>query len=384
MTRYLVPRMMLISAVAAFGLAWLPAAGVDAAQPAKVGKTIEVAICLDVSGSMNGLINSAKAKLWDIVNDLAKAKPTPNLRVALLSYGGSGYDQQAGWVRLDQEFTTDLDGVYQKLNALKVNGSVEYVARVSRDAVEQLKWSDDKAALKIIFVCGNESAEQDKMFKLGDIAQMALKKDIIINTIYCGNANNAEAKAWKEFADLAEGRYACIDQDRGTVAITTPVDKELAELSVKLNDTYVAYGKLGKDKASNQKAQDANAGKAGAPAEATRALAKGGALYRNSDWDLVDKLKEDPNFDIKKIPEDELCDELKKLKPEEREKYVKDMLAKREALQKQINDLGVKRQNYITDETKKNPSKADKAFDEAVRGAIRTQAEKKGLKLPDE
>ncbi len=35
---------------------------------------VDLVICLDVSGSMNGLIDSAKIRLWDIVNELAKLK----------------------------------------------------------------------------------------------------------------------------------------------------------------------------------------------------------------------------------------------------------------------------------------------------------------------
>src|SRR5687767_7818107 len=68
----------------------LPLCGDDAPTPAPKAKTIDLVLCLDVSGSMNGLIDSAKHKLWDVVNDLAKIQPAPNLRVALYSYGGTG------------------------------------------------------------------------------------------------------------------------------------------------------------------------------------------------------------------------------------------------------------------------------------------------------
>lgn len=372
---------MSAAALLAMGVMASPQAAAAPAEPA--GKNIDVCICLDVSGSMNGLIDSAKTKLWAIVNDLAKVKPTPNLRVALYSYGHDRYDKARGWVKLDQEFTTDLDLVYQKLNALTISGGTELVARVCNYAIDELKWTEDKKALKMIFVCGNEPADQDKEIKLEDVAQKALKKDIIINTIYCEYRQPQEAKLWKEFADMAEGKFASIDQNKGTVVVATPHDKELADLSAKLNNTYIAYGKDGKAKAENQKEQDKNAAQAGAPAAADRALSKGGGLYRNAHWDLVDKIKEDPNFDITKIPEDELCDELKKMKPEERVKFVKDKLAEREALQKQIAELGKKRNEYIAEEMRKNPSQADKAFDEAVRKALREQAGKKGIEIPD-
>jgi uncharacterized membrane-anchored protein YjiN (DUF445 family) len=171
---------------------------------------------------------------------------------------------------------------------------------------------------------------------------------------------------------------------KGTIAIATPQDKKIEELGVKLNKTYVAYGK--KDvrdaKVQNQLEQDANASKAKGAAPA-RAITKATPLYRNSEWDLVDRLKDDPKFDITRVPEAELCDELKKMKPEERVAHVKKQLAEREAIQKEVAELSKKRSEYIKDEMKKNDKLGDKAFDEAVRSALRDQASKKGFTIPD-
>src|SRR5436190_12412916 len=192
----------------------------QAASPAPAkARDIDVVICLDVSNSMDGLILSAKNKLWDIVNELAKIKPAPNLRVALYSYGNNGYDRNVGWVRKDLDLTHDLDMMYQKLFALTTNGGTEYVTRVCRDAVRDLKWSDKKDALKLIFVCGNEPASQDPVVKLKEAADFAISKGIIINPIYCGNPDDSDARDWREFAALAGGRFATIDQDRGHVAV---------------------------------------------------------------------------------------------------------------------------------------------------------------------
>jgi hypothetical protein len=348
--------------------------------------SVDVVICLDVSGSMNGLMDSARMKLWDIVNDLGKAKPAPILRVGLYSYGHTSYDPAKGWVRKEADLTTDLDEVYKKLNGLTIRGGIEYVARVCRDAIVEQKWSEDKKALKMIFVCGNEPVDQDKEVHLKDVAQMALQKDIIINTIYCTRPRfAAEGKGWQDFAKMAEGSYAAIDQKAGTVAVAAPQDKKLAELSTKLNSTYVAYGKqeVRQEKAQNQSVQDANAGRLAPAAAATRAIAKGGAHYRNSDWDLVDRLRDDPKLDITKIPEAELCDELKKLKPEERVAFVKKKQEERFAIQKEIVELSKQRDDYVREETKKNAKAGQQVFDEAVRGALRDQANRKGIKIPE-
>lgn len=371
------------AALLLLGIGALPVPAAPAPDAAPTAKSIDVVICLDVSGSMNGLIDSAKTKLWDIVNDLAKIKPTPQLRVALYSYGHSTYDANAGWVRKESDLVTDLDVIYQKLFALKIGGGTELVARVCRDALEQQKWAQGKDTLKIIFVAGNESAAQDKQVSLGDVANMAKAKDILINPIYCGNPQATDAQGWLAFAGQTGGKYMTIDQNRGVVVASTPMDKELTALGAKLNDTYVRYGKEGEEKAANQKLQDANAAKQAPGVAAARTVTKGGGLYRNDSWDLVDRLKNDPKFDITKIPEAELCAEMKKMTPDQRVAHVKKMAAEREAIQKQISDLSAKRQTYIAEQTRKNPSAADKAFDEAVRGALREQAGSKGIKIPD-
>jgi hypothetical protein len=361
-----------------------PTGANDKPAPAQQVKAIDVAICLDVSGSMQGLIQSAKNKLWDIVNELARIKPAPTLRVALYSYGHNTYDRNAGWVKKDLDLTADLDLLYEKLFALTINGGNEYVTRVCRDAVRDLKWSEDKNALKLIFVCGNEPAGQDPLVKLKEAADFAIAKGIVVNPIYCGNADDGDARDWREYAGLCGGRFASIDHNRSHVVLTTPQDKQLAELGVKLNETYVAYGKEGKAKADNQKTQTANAFESGAGVAASRVAAQNSTLYRCADWDLVDRLKEDPKFDITKIPEAELSATLRKLKPAERVTYVKEMAAKRGSIQKQITELQNQRQKYIADEMKRNPNAGDRAFDAAIREAVRTQAAAKGLLIPKE
>jgi hypothetical protein len=354
----------------------LPSAA--SAAVADKSRPVDVALCLDVSGSMNGLIDSARVKLWDIVIDLARAKPTPDLRVALYSYGHTSYDPKAGWVRKEVDLTRDLDEVYKRLNALTIDGGDEYVARVCRDALAQQAWSSDKDALKVIFVCGNEPATQDPLVKLPEVAKLAHARGVIINAIYCGG----DAADWRDFAVSCEGRYFSIDQGRGTVSIAAPQDKRLSELSEKLNRTYCAYGKEGAEKALEQKAQDANATKFGAPVAAQRATAKGGGLYRNEDWDLVDRCKKDPKFDLKALKPEELPEEMRKLKPEERAAYVKKLAEERAAVQKEIAELSEARRKHVDAELKKQAA-GPQGLDTALRGAIREQAAKKGVVIPE-
>src|SRR3954462_15791841 len=88
-----------------------PAPADEQAKPEQA-KDIDLVICLDTSNSMDGLIEAAKQKLWALVNTMARAKPTPSLRVALYSYGNDGYDPKIGWVRKELDFGTDLDLVF--------------------------------------------------------------------------------------------------------------------------------------------------------------------------------------------------------------------------------------------------------------------------------
>lgn len=363
---------------------WLPA--VRAEDPVKQverkSKEIDLVVCLDVSGSMDGLIDSAKLRLWDIVNELARLKPTPNLRVALYSYGHSTYPASHGWVRKEIDLTTDLDEVYAKLNALTINGGEEYVARVCKTALTDQRWSQSKDALRLIFVCGNEPVDQDRTVRLQDVAALANEQQVIINTIYCGSQGSSESDGWAAFAAKCGGKFATIDQNRAKSLpqIQTPYDKEILTRNEQLNGTYVTFGVDGQKGAQKQQLQDANA-VANAPAAGlARAEAKAGAAYRNSSWDLVDKLKEDPKFDLSQLKPEELCDEMKKLKPEDRLAYVQKKSQEREKLKKEIGELSVKRQKHIEEELKKQPKDAaGQALDEALKIIIREQAIAKGF-----
>ncbi len=368
------------------------AAVCPAAPVPQLSKPVDLVICLDCSGSMNGLLDSARLKMWDVVNELAKIKPTPVLRVAVYSYGGNGGDYTAasGYIRKEIDLTTDLDAVYEKLTALKISGSTEYATTVSKRAIDDQKWSDDKGALKLVFVCGNEEADQDKSVSYADLGKLAKAKGVIVNAIYCGSNTDGIAPGWQSLAELGGGKFANIDQNKASQqVIATPFDKDLAELSGKLNTTYVAYGKEGDKKKENQAVQDTNAAKAapgagGVANAASRAEAKGGGQYRNDAWDLLDRMKNDPKFDIKTLKDDELCDEMKKLKPEEREGYLKKKAEERAEIQKKIADLSTKRVKHIDEERKKDPkSTGEKALDDALKATIRTQAKDKGFEVEE-
>ncbi|MEM8882458.1 MAG: vWA domain-containing protein [Planctomycetota bacterium] len=339
-------------------------------------KTIDVAICLDVSGSMSGLINSARAKLWAIVNDLALAKPTPRLRVALLTFGHSSYRAEDGWVRVDVDLTEDLDLISQKLFALTTNGGTELVGRVMQASLDKLSWTKSKSTLKLIIVAGNESADQDKTVDYRLMSKRAIESGIMVNAIYCGNPADDIAPGWKDVSLRADGHFACIDQNRGTVTIATPFDKRIAELSTAMNATYIPLGSAGKKGAANQKVQDRNAAELGMAIEAARAQSKSTALYRCT-WCLVDSYL-DKSVDLTKIKQEDLPEALRGKSIEELRTHIEQTHKERQAYRKQIAELNSKRAAFVAAEAKKKNLSDDQAFDKAVRAAIRAQAAQKG------
>ena len=345
-------------------------------------RVVDLAICLDTSGSMEGLINAARIKLWEIVNDLALAKPTPKLRVALLTYGNDGHKAENGWVNIDIPFTEDLDAVSKQLFALTTNGGTELVGRVLKAAGEQLQWTPGDDTLKLIVVAGNESADQDTQFSFRDVCKSDIAKGIMINSIYCGNVADDIAPAWKEVSTLADGQFAAIDQNNGTITVATPYDDELVTLSAAINTTYVGYGQVWRDAKANQTVQDENAASLGAAVAAQRCSTKGGEMYRNEQWDLVDACKQ-ANFKIEDVKTEDLPENMRSMTLEQKKAHVAEMTQKRSEMQTKIADLGAKRQAYVEAEMKKMADAGDKSFDAAIRKAIRAQAVSKGFKFDD-
>lgn len=368
---------MLTVTVVLVAVAW---SGIAEAAPAVQDKHIDLVICLDTSGSMRGLIESAKQKLWAVVNELATAKPRPNLRVALYHYGNSGLKSSTGWVEQLCPLTDDLDSVYAKLFPLRTNGGEEYVARVVKAACDELDWNKDKDTLRMIFVAGNEAATQDRTYGLQETCKAAASRGVIVNTIFCGDMVEGQKTGWQDAAVWADGQYSAIDQNRGTVVVTTQYDKKLAELGAELNKTYVAYGKGGSAGAAQQAAMDGSAASVNAPAAAARAVAKSTGLYRNAGWDLVDAAREG-KVEVEKVPEKDLPENMQKMTPEQRKQHVAEQAKKRAAIQAEIKQLSARRDAEVKEKMAKEGLDESKSMDAALRATVRDQAEKKNFKF---
>ena len=345
-------------------------------DPPACGRAVDLVICLDTSGSMTGLIDSARAKLWDVVNEVVAIEPNARLRVGLLTYGSPHNSTHAqGWIYRHCDLTTDLDAVYGKMMSMSTNGGAEYVGWVLNDAVHTLSWSREPNALRLIYVARNESADQAaERFNFREVAKEARKRGITINSIYAGPNQNGLAEAWDQVAQHGGGDYFAISQDAGTVQICTPHDRVLIKLNAELNATYIPFGPLGHAGKANQVEQDANASKFGEQSIASRAQAKASAVYVNKWWDLVDAANE-PGFELEKVDVDALPAAMKKMSPAERKDYVQQQQTRRNELQENIGAVGNKRARFLRDVRAKRTG--PKGFDDALRESIRRQAGKK-------
>lgn len=321
---------------------------------------IQVALLLDTSNSMDGLIEQAKSRLWNIVNTLTTLKyngKTPDIEIGLYEYGNDGLSVQSNYIRLVAPLTTDLDLISEKLFSLKTNGGSEYCGAVIADATKQLTWSKSNNNMKLVYIAGNEAFNQGGVNYKEAISD-ALKNDIYINTIFCGDQMEGINTFWKDGADAGKGKYFNIDSNQAVRYIVTPYDTKISECNIRINETYISYGSKGYEKKMNQEAQDRNAQGVSASNYAERAVSKSKAVYKNESWDLVDKMKDDKEA-VAKLKKEELPKELQNKTKEEIKVYVDKKSKEREAIQKEITELGKKRQAYIDEEMKKTKSQDD-------------------------
>jgi hypothetical protein len=338
--------------------------------------TVKIALLLDTSNSMDGLINQAKAQLWDIVNKFTHAKcgneARPKLQIALYQYGNDNLSSQEGYIQQVLGFSDDLDEISEKLFSLTTNGGEEYCGAVIQTSLKQLNWGKNEDNLKMIFIAGNEPFTQGKL-NYKDAVTNAKEKDVVVNTIFCGNYEQGINTQWKNGAKLTGGEYIAIDHNRQVVHIETPYDEVIIKLNSKLNTTYISYGAMGQSKMRNQYAQDANAMEMEEVVAVKRAVSKSSRLYSNSSWDLVDA-SDDKDFDVSKLDADELPKELQGKAAGVITAYIQVKKSERIKIQKEIQELNSRREAYIS-KNQKEGSKGE--LENAMLEAIKRQAEKK-------
>jgi hypothetical protein len=339
---------------------------------------IQIALLLDTSSSMDGLIDQAKSQLWKIINELAvthKNGKTPALEVALFEYGKSSIPQGEGYLRMITSFTSDLDKISAELYSLTTNGGDEYCGMVIESAVKNLRWDNDDNNLKLVFIAGNEPFDQGSI-NYKSAVRLAKSRGIIVNTIFCGDMQTGIKTFWKDGAEITGGNYISIDHNMRVLNIEAPQDAEISKLGIELNNTYLAYGSAGEIKKAEQNKQDSNAIKKSKTVSADRSISKASAHYKNTEWDLVDATSSG-KIDIKKLDNGMLPAEMKNMNSKEQEEYIRKMGKKREILKAKINKLNEERKVYIRNKEKE--SQSGSTLDSAIIKSVREQAKKKSF-----
>jgi hypothetical protein len=345
-------------------------------------RKIQVALLLDTSNSMDGLIEQTKTQLWSIVNEMATARADgkiPDIQIALYEYGNDRLSAEGNYIRQVVPLTNDLDKISQELFALRTNGGSEYCGAVIGKSIQESGWSASPRDLKLIYIAGNEPFNQGRIdFKTTCAA--AIRKGIVVNTIFCGDYQEGIRSFWKEGADLADGKYLNIDANQATVFIETPFDSKINELNGKLNETYIAFGAKGSVKRENQTAQDNNAAVYSPAAAAERTISKSSSAYRADDWDLVDAVK-NQKVKASELNEEDLPEEYKGKSVTEIKEIVEKKSEERMRIQNEIQTLSVKRQEFI--QAKAKESGQTNTLNAAMSKAMRERAMKLGFTFPN-
>ena len=341
---------------------------------------IQLAIILDTSNSMDGLIDQTRNQLWQVVNEFSAARQdgvVPVLEIALFEYGNDSNTKSSGYVRMLNEFTRELDKVSEGLFSLTTNGGSEYCGFAIETAVNDLQWSRSNTDIKSIFIAGNEAFTQGPVdFHMA--VKLASRQGISINTIHAGGYQKGIAHGWQTGAMLAGGDYMSIDANQQVVHIDAPQDAKISELNTQLNQTYLPYGSKGADKLLRQEEQDALSSEISIGLLAKRAKSKSSAFYSNSNWDLVDALNngEVDKDELLKIEDADLPEPMKSLSSKERIDYVIEKARQREMIKQEITELSELRAAFVA-EAKREQFAASPAISDALTSAIKKQAKQK-------
>ncbi|MDT7806989.1 MAG: hypothetical protein QOJ70_802 [Acidobacteriota bacterium] len=354
---------------------------------AKGEKTLEMVFVLDTTGSMGGLIDGAKQRIWGIINEVMQTPAHPSVRVGLVAYRDHG-DQ---YVTQVLPLTNDLDKVYTTLMDYRAEGGgdgPEDVRQALADGVARVGWSKSSASnAQIVFLVGDAPPHDDYLQEpdtLTTTAQ-AVRAGMIVNTIQCGAADDTR-QVWQQIARRGEGQFFAIAQDGGVQSIASPYDAQLSELGNRLGSTYLAYGGgagvtgerfRSEAQARQVKTESVVAGAAPVAAQADRAVNK--AL--NKDAYVGDLLQSIENGSVKldEVKTEDLPNDLQKLPAADRKKEVEHRLAERQQIRDQIVSLNKQRDAYIAAERKKQLG-GQTGFDAAVASALKEQLARRGIK----
>jgi len=343
-------------------------------------RKVQLVILFDTSNSMDGLLNQAKARIWEIVNEAStityQGVPV-TLEIAMYDYGNTTIAAKQNYVRKQLDFSTDLDLVSEKLFGLRTSGGDEYCAAVIVSSLKELSWSESPLDLKLIYIAGNESFNQGPI-STSSACGLAAEKQVLVSTIFCGNRTQGINAGWKHGADCTEGDFFNINANANVSQIETPYDDLIIEKNSLLNNTYYGFGAGAGEFKTKQIDQDLNANSVSKAAETERYLVKSKSTYKNENWDVVDAWKTD-SIKMQSIPDEQLPAEMKGLNSEERKLFIEQKSEERSMIQKEMARLEAERRKYIANEKAKSESTKTDDFGTAVASSLRKHASTLGF-----
>lgn len=321
---------------------------VAAVAPVTDTPRIQIALLLDTSSSMDGLIDQARRQLWGVVNALDSASfedARPQLEIAIYEYGNAATLQANGWSRRVTPFSSELDVVSEGLFGLSTHGGEEFAGQTIGRAIDELKWAEGSNVLRVLYIAGNEEFDQGPVDYRSAIAR-ARAKGIVVNTINCVGLGGADP-GWSEAAAVGGGKALQIDQDAPAVQRNAPQDADILSLGQELNRTYIRYGSQGSRGLRNLETQDNNTIANGVQSTVERTLSKSTGYYRNPSWDLVDAI-EDGVAAYEGLNVADLPEELQGLDPDAIEEFVEDKATQRQNIQTKLAKLRADREEFLT------------------------------------
>jgi Mg-chelatase subunit ChlD len=344
---------------------------------------IEVVFALDTTGSMGGLLQTAKEKIWSIATTMASAKGSPQIKMGLVAYR----DRGDAYVTKVYDLTSDMDSLYAALMDFKAEGGgdgPEDVNQALFDAVNKMSWSASTNTYKTIFVVGDAPPHTDyrNQVSFQQSLKIAKQKGITVNTVQCGNQADT-LQPWKQIAALGSGQYFQVEQAGGAVAITTPHDRKIAELSSKLDETKLYYGN--KQQKLKQKAKQDATKKIhkdlSFASRARRAEYNASASGRKNflgENELVNDIASG-KIKLDKITSENLPSSIAVLPAEQRKPAIVKLQKERLKLNQELNKITGARADYLKKEAKKLGGLKG-SLDEKIYAAVKQQAEEKGIK----
>ena len=359
----------------------VPATAVPLPPPGQ-RPVVEAVFVLDTTGSMGGLIQAAKDKVWSIASTLAAAQPAPIVRMGLVSYRDRGDD----YVTRVLDLSPDLDQVQAELFKLQAQGGgdgPESVNQALHEAVTRIRWSPDPAVYRVVFLVGDAPPHADYANDVPYTESLAEagRRGIRVNAIQCGQQPDTRGE-WQRIAQLGNGGYFQVDQAGGAVAIATPYDAPLAKLSAELDGTRLYYGSPAeRSKREGEIAEVKAVQAAAAPAVLARraefVAAEGGASSVLGDQELVDAVTSG-RVDLAKLPAAQLPAPLAKLAAEDRARVVKETADQRETLRGEMQGLSAKRAQFLKEKVEAAGGAKD-SLDHQIWSTVRKQGTEAGL-----